>query len=56
MEIALHSLIYKTSRAVEDGLVAVGAVLCIETAFYNTTFESLYRAAEEHGLDLNVVT
>jgi hypothetical protein len=45
------SLICKISRALEDGLVAVGAVLYIETPF-----ESLYRAAEEHGVDLNVVT
>jgi hypothetical protein len=51
MDTALHGLIYKIRRALEDGLVAVGAVLYIETPS-----ESLYRAAEEHGVDLNVVT
>jgi hypothetical protein len=51
MQTALHSLIHKKRRALKDVLFAVGAVLYIWSPF-----GSLYSTAEEHGVDLNVVT
>jgi hypothetical protein len=41
IEMALHSLVYKTERALEDGLITLGVFLVIKGVFDNTTFESM---------------
>jgi hypothetical protein len=33
VETALHSLVYKTERTLEDGLIALGALVYFETCF-----------------------
>jgi hypothetical protein len=50
-----HSNIYKTDRVPEDGLVTLDAFLDSETVCDNTTFESMCKAAEEHGMEQGVV-
>jgi uncharacterized membrane protein YjjP (DUF1212 family) len=55
MEMALYNLIYKTERALVDGLVTLGTFLDTEGAFDSTTFESMCKAAEEYGVEQNVV-
>jgi hypothetical protein len=50
-----RSLDYKIERALGDGLVALGAYLDSEGAYDDTMFVSVCRAAEEHGLEHNVV-
>jgi hypothetical protein len=44
---ALCSLVYKSQRTLEDGLIALGAFPDIEGGFDNTTFESLCKAAKD---------
>jgi hypothetical protein len=55
VETALHSLLYKTERALKDGLITLGDFLDIEGVFDNTTFESMCKADEEHGVDQGMV-
>jgi hypothetical protein len=52
VEITFHRLVYKIERSLRDGLVALGAYLDSEGAFDNTTFGSVFRTAEEHGVDI----
>jgi hypothetical protein len=55
VETAIHSLVYKTERALKDGLIALEAFLAIEDAFDNTTFESVCKTTEEQGVEQGVV-
>jgi hypothetical protein len=47
--------VYKTERTLGDGLVALGALLDIVGALDNIIFGSICVAAEEHGVEHNVV-
>jgi hypothetical protein len=53
MEITHHELIYKTERALEDGLVTLGTFP--DTAHLTTVSESMHKAAEEQRVEQNVV-
>lgn len=53
---ALHSIVYKIDRALEDGLVALGDFMDIEDTFNNTnTFVCMWKAAKEHEVKRGVV-
>jgi hypothetical protein len=47
------SLLHKLDSVLEDGFLALGAVLDIEGTYDNTPFESMCRAAAEHRLEHN---
>jgi hypothetical protein len=55
MENTHGNLVYKTERMPKDVLVALGAFLDVEGAFDTTTFGFICTAAEDRGVEHNVV-
>jgi hypothetical protein len=52
---APQSLVYKIERSLENSLIALGDFLDVKCEFDNTTFGSMCKAAEEHGVERGVV-
>jgi hypothetical protein len=50
VQTALCSHVYKIEKALKDGIVTQGVFLDVESEFDNTTFESMCRAVEKHGV------
>jgi hypothetical protein len=55
VETALHQLVVRIEKALDQQEVALGAFLDIEGAFNNTSYDSMCRALAKHGVDHTII-
>jgi len=55
VEKALHQLVVRVEKALDQQEIALGAVLDIEEAFDNTSYDSTCSALTRHGVDQTIV-
>lgn len=54
VETALHQLVVKIEKALDNKMFALGIFMDIEGAFDNTSYNSIKKAAQTHGIDTNL--
>ncbi len=55
MDTALHQLVFRITKELDQNEFALAAMLDIEGVFDNATFESLRMAALIHGMELTLI-
>ena len=55
VETALHQLVVRVEKALDQQEIALGVFLDIEGAFDNTSYDSMCLALSRHGTDLTIV-
>jgi hypothetical protein len=55
VETALHQLVVRVEKALDQQEIALGVFLDIEGAFDNTSYDSMCLALSRHGADLTIV-
>jgi len=55
VETALHQLVVRVEKAVDQQEIALGVFLDIEGAFNNTTYESMWAALAKHGVHYTII-
>ena len=55
VDTALHELVSRIERGMDNKLLTLGVFLDIEGALDNTTFESISNAARDHGVNATIV-
>ena len=55
MEMALHQLVVRVEKALDQQEVALGIFLDIEGAFNSTSYDSMCMALARHGVDHTIV-
>jgi len=55
VETALHQLVVRVEKALDQQEIALGVFLDIEGAFNNTSYDSMCVALTRHGVDYTIV-
>jgi hypothetical protein len=55
VETALHQLVVRVEKALDQQEIALGVFLDIEGAFNNTSYDSMCTALTRHGVDPTIV-
>ena len=55
METALHQLVVRFEKALDQQETALGVFLDIEGVFNNTSYDSMHAALAKHGVDYTII-